>query len=352
MSFDPHPNLLQLTITTTPASPTTQTSLEISNADRDALVAVVANPTTTPLNGALGPATSRTPSNTEIVRITAVGADDSSRAGYATLTVTRNAETGGQTGHSVAANDVIKIVPTKKTFTDIEANADPSGWIAISVSLTYSSADGHIFVVTTGSDLSGIIGVGDRVKFTNNSTTFYGIVHAISSTTITLYGGTQYTVANSAITNPYYSHEKVPYGFNPREDYWTEEVSNATQAYQSSAVQNTWYNISSISIAIPIGVWRINYQCFLMSNGSATQTNAFATLSTTNNSETDGDFTVGFDSNGPTGMANMINREKILALAAKTTYYLNLKTSATGNTYLQTRGDLSKTFIRARSAYL
>src|ERR1035437_2862224 len=120
--------------------------------------------------------------------------------------------------------------PTANNIPVLHANAllpYSTGWFPIPTTLAYSTVDGHTFVVTTNSvDLTSYIGLGDRIKFTNNSTTFYGIVTAISSTTITLYGGTQYAVANSAITAPFFSHWKTPLGFLVRPDYWTESLSD------------------------------------------------------------------------------------------------------------------------------
>jgi len=115
------------------------------------------------------------------------------------------------------------------------------GWTSLTDTWTYSSADGHTFVVSTA-DQTAVIGKGDRIKFTNNSTTFYGICTAISSTTITLYGGTAYSVANSAITAISYSHVKVPFGFNPDPIIWTDSNSDVTDSSQSSPVSGTWYN--------------------------------------------------------------------------------------------------------------
>lgn len=121
MVMDPHANLLEVTVAATPASPTTQTVIGISNADRTALINAGMNPSTDgAFNASMGPATGRTPANTEIIRPTALGAVDSYSSGLANLTITRNAESGGQTGHSVASGDVVKVTITKKTLTDVE----------------------------------------------------------------------------------------------------------------------------------------------------------------------------------------------------------------------------------------
>ena len=87
-----------------------------------------------------------------------------------------------------------------------------SGWLAILATLTYASADSPTFVVNTSTDLTSKISVGMKLKLTQ-STVKYFIVTAITSTTITLYGGTDYTLTSATITDVYFSSAKAPFGF-------------------------------------------------------------------------------------------------------------------------------------------
>lgn len=233
-----------------------------------------------------------------------------------------------------------------------------TGWVAFpsSITLTYSSADDPTYVVSTSSDLSSYIQKGDRIKFTNNSTTFYGIVTAIDSTTMTLYGGTDYDVANSAITAPYFSHMKSPYGFPMDTTKWSVTTTDTSDRQQTSPSQNTWYNLGSVNIVIPIGSWKTSYQCAPSPlYNTSTSVNQYVTLSTANNSESDSDFTVFSYSSGASGNIRHdmpIFREKFLSLASKTTYYLNSKTDNASQTQLNLRNSIQKTIIRAVCAYL
>jgi hypothetical protein len=79
-----------------------------------------------------------------------------------------------------------------------------SGWNVLGATLTFSSADAPTYVASTSVDLTGVISVGMKLKLTQ-TTVKYFIVTAINTTTITLYGGTDYTLANATITLPYYS---------------------------------------------------------------------------------------------------------------------------------------------------
>lgn len=216
------------------------------------------------------------------------------------------------------------------------ANADWKSYL--DVIPTRASADDPTYVLTfAGVDLTSTIGVGMRIKFTQNSTIRYFIVTAISfstNTTLTLYGGTDYNVDDTgtyAISNFYYSSAKAPLGFPLTPEKWTEKTIATGVNNQASPVQNTWYNLGSISLSIPIGVWRVSYSVYALciSGSSGTISDMASTLSTSNNSESDINFTSALQSGGAAGTirtGGQNSRSNTLALASKTTYYLNGKT--------------------------
>lgn len=232
------------------------------------------------------------------------------------------------------------------------------GWHKLNgVTLSYSSVDGHTFVVGTTIDLTGLISVGMKIKFTNNSTTFYGFVTAINSTTITLYGGTDYSVANSAITNPYISHEKCPVGFPIDPLKWTEkyEAAGTSQATPSAS---TWYNLGG-SLAIPIGAWDVTIDGVgYCADNPNTVVAQYSTLSTANNSDADPDFRsywAGRFGSGNALISTPFFKRKHLLLASKTTYYLNTKTEVSGAdaiTLSDADSGTTKVHIKAVCAYL
>lgn len=229
-------------------------------------------------------------------------------------------------------------------------------WIPIQATLTYSSADDPTYVVSTSVDLTAVIGIGMRIKFTNNGVTFYGIVTAITSNSITLYGGTDYDVANLAITAPYFSPYKAPIGFPLDPDKWSVETSSSSSASQGSPVQNTWYN--AYNIVLPIGAWVVNWwalgECYI--SGSAANIDLQITLSTANNSESDTELGATFYMTLPTttGLDEMtwMTKGKCLTLASKTTYYLNYRTTLASVTTIVVNSTRKTTVIRAVCAYL
>lgn len=222
--------------------------------------------------------------------------------------------------------------------------------------LTYSSTDGHTFVVTVGTDLTSFIGPGARIKLTDSGTKYF-IVTAITSTTITLYGGQNYALTGGAITNPFFSFFKAPVGFPLDPTGWTEQLKSTSQVSQVNPTSGTWYNLGSLSLAIPIGLWQVEWTAAarVANNTGTVVADGFATLSTANNSESDTDFTArlyGGPSSGFFSLTETLGRRKALLLAAKTTYFLNAKTSVASVAEFDFQGSEAPTIIRAVCAYL
>ena len=209
------------------------------------------------------------------------------------------------------------------------------------------------FVVDTSGDLSGSIGIGDRIKFTDGTIKYF-IVTEISSTRLTLYGGTDYSIAGaSVVTSPYYSHMKSPFGFPINPIKWTVEVTDINDLAQNTPVNGTWYNLGPIYISIPIGCWRIYYSAHV-APFDATDADYWTsiTLSTANNAESDYDFTIASVVSIRKYYYLSRTIEKYLALTGKTIYYLLEKVSNNSLDSLRLNGSSSKTTIRAICAYL
>jgi hypothetical protein len=241
--------------------------------------------------------------------------------------------------------------------------AQPDGWTLYDqVTWVYSSADGATGIFTVaGVDLTGVLTVGTRIKLTQSATVKYFIVTVVSfgggNTTCTIWGGASYTLANSAISATSYSYAKCPAGFPTNPDTWTVETSDTTAAAQSTPTSGTWYNLGTITIVIPIGLWNISYEVWLQSNSIAAQTSVsqYCSLSTANNSESDTTMTswvILGSASGTLTLGDTSTRSKVLSLATKTTHYLIAKTIHANNNSINFRGDISPTKIRARCAYL
>lgn len=238
-------------------------------------------------------------------------------------------------------------------------NSINGGWIPANEAWVYSSTDGHTFVFTAPGDLTSKYSLGMRVTGINNSIQFYGFItklsHSSGTTTITCYGGTDYTLANSTITLPYYSSAKAPQSFPLDPAKWSEELIDTSQHIQSSPADNTWYNINSNSLDIPIGVWITSYRASIRGvRTSAGPIQIFSTLSTANNSSTNPAFDCYTISATLSENTMSVYTQNPLALTSKTTYYLNemIDTSNSGGQSLVLCSDFNRTIVRAVCAYL
>lgn len=269
---------------------------------------------------------------------------------------------GGGTGSTGATGATGSTGATGGTGATGATAGVADGWTEDLNTWTYSSDDGATGVVTINADLTGIIQAGDRIKFTQTTVKYFIVTatptYSAGNTTLTFWGGTDYTLANAAISATYYSHAKVPFGFNTNPDKWTVTVSDNSSYTQSSPVNGTWYNLGSINITIPIGIWTVRWVSVL--NISVPDIFQFPlckiTLSTANNSESDVYFTSIFGAGVNSGSYNVfsvLTAEQILPISTKTTYYLNggITTSTTISAF-RFRGDLSPIIIKATCAYL
>jgi hypothetical protein len=112
----------------------------------------------------------------------------------------------------------------------------PLGWSKVQETWSYASADAPTFVMTVPAGATAKYSPGMRVKLTQSTGgTKYFIITAVASTSITLYGGTDYTLNNEAITAPYYSTQKAPFGFPLSAAKWSVRVTNTSSASQTAS---------------------------------------------------------------------------------------------------------------------
>jgi len=235
-----------------------------------------------------------------------------------------------------------------------------TGWIPAGETWTYASADDPTFTFTISGDKTSKYSAGMRIKLTQTTVKYFiitKVAYSSPNTTITVYGGTDYDLADAVITLPYYSTQKAPQGFPLDPDKWTIEVIDTTAREQASPTQNTWYNLGGISINIPIGAFRVGYTCTMYGYATSADAVRYAvTLSTANNSESDSEFTafggIYTSTNETKGNYLPVCIEKSINLSSKTTYYLNMRTIDSGLTKIQLLNSTQPLIIRAICAYL
>ena len=236
----------------------------------------------------------------------------------------------------------------------------PTGWVD-APALTFSAADAPVYTVTCSGDYTYTIPVGARIALTHSGATKYFIVvktsYSSPNTTFTLYGGTDYTLAAGAITNPYYSIVKAPVGFPLDPTKWTVTVTDSTHRSKTTDISHsTWYNIDAAAqISVPIGIWNVSYMVYGSSSVTATPAwhSVRVCLSSSSNSCSDNlslqEHLVLTDLDN-----NILSVATIkVVTTAKTTYYVNIQCSAsTAITLLQYHNNLYPMVIKAECAYL
>lgn len=122
------------------------------------------------------------------------------------------------------------------------------GWVDANETLTYASAT----TFTCSAALAAILGAGDRIKLTQTTVKYFYVV-SVSGTTITVTGGSDYTLANAAITLPFYSHAVTPVGFPgsfafaPTKTGWTSTTKNVWQLIMVGKDVRIYFDLSGTS---------------------------------------------------------------------------------------------------------
>jgi hypothetical protein len=135
------------------------------------------------------------------------------------------ASLGGGIGRNIAAiardgaapegimGSTVSFTSTNGSNVDYE-----TGWISAAETWTYATATS----LTVPGDVTGKYAKGDKIKLIQTTEKYFYVIAVAFSvdTTITVTGGSDYTVANAPITGPAYSKAQTPSGF-PTWFNWT-----------------------------------------------------------------------------------------------------------------------------------
>jgi len=255
-------------------------------------------------------------------------------------------------------SDLNKFVGFKKDsgWGEIGAAVSGDGWNALG-ECTYEGADAPTYTFSIAADMTTILSSGMRIKLTDTTVNYF-IITAVGAfsggkTILTVYGGTDYTLTGGDITLPYYSTQKAPYGFTIDPIKWTVAVTDSTVRSQVSPTPGTIYNLGSISINVPIGIWNFGVYAVFHMRFTGAAGEAFIGLSTATDSYTDSELKAGIFGgyNAVANVGSTINMNKVLELTEKDTYYLIEDTPVSMDAFYL-RSDVGKTYIRAVCAYL
>ena len=126
---------------------------------------------------------------------------------------------------------------------------------------TWDYASSTTFTIS-GVDRTAIYRKGTRIKLTQSSTVKYFVViestYSGGDTTITIYAGADYALANSAISDNYYSYITIPSDY----PYWFNDTNIILVADTGSTITSPTYNRQVASV--------IGKQVFVHFNASFT----------------------------------------------------------------------------------
>ena len=114
------------------------------------------------------------------------------------------------------------------------------------------------------------------------------------TTSLTLYGGTDFQLSNSTISNLFYSMVQQPFNFNRNLNKWSvlytfSDVGSLT--YSGSPTTGTFYNIGNTSITVPIG----NFITYYIAEVTGAVTSGASTINVTLSTSTTSDSSSGYN---------------------------------------------------------
>lgn len=158
---------------------------------------------------------------------------------------------------------------------------------------------------------------------------------------------------SGGVSAVYYSTQSVPYGFPRAVSRWDLELKLRVTASQTSPTSGTWYNLSSLKVLVPVGMWDTSYLVSAAGDrASASQIKFNTTLSTANNSESDTDFTATAEASSVTILNTQLTASKVLNIASAAPYYWNMRAQFSSATTIYYLADRGTGYIRLRNAYL
>lgn len=239
-----------------------------------------------------------------------------------------------------------------------------SGWIPVTDTWEYLSVDDPIGVLTVPSDARLTYSVGMRIQLVNGGNTISGILVVVTETTLAFLheinpanNQALNLIANSPITVPMYSTQKIPFGFPMDPKKWQIFISTTSNSDQSSPSESQYYNLGGLSINVPIGSWELGYMLGIRVVAPTDITNVACTLSISSNSESDSDYSVYVPVDTGAGSTAIsfgcaVSKEKIITIAVGDEYFLLAVTTDSDASLLRFSGTAGATVMYAKCAYL
>ncbi len=152
------------------------------------------------------------------------------------------------------------------------ALVNENGWLPANGTWTYASAT----TITVPSGAASKYRKGDRIRITQTTDKYFYVI-GVADTLLTVTGGTEYTVANAAITNPLFSHGEpvdMPGYFSFTQSSWATSgtaFTNAPTTYLGRFyIQGNkcwiWYIFLTNATSGGTGIFRVTLTANLIPN--------------------------------------------------------------------------------------
>jgi len=145
--------------------------------------------------------------------------------------------TASDTLAAIAATQTL----TNKTLTSPVLQGTVDGWISANESWAYASAT----TITIPAGGAAKYAKGDKIKLTQTTAKYFYVV-GVADTVLTVTGGSDYTVADAAITLPFYSHQTSPIGH----PIWFNWTPTYTGFATDPTVKKAKFKVDAVVISI------------------------------------------------------------------------------------------------------
>lgn len=253
-------------------------------------------------------------------------------------TIKKNYNSDLATG-DILANQLVEVIYDGTNFQMLSPVAGSTttvgadGWTLANETWTYASAN----TINVPSGAASKYAKGDKIRIKQGAGYKYLYVITVADTLLTVTGGSDYTVANSAITDNYYSHQVNPIGFPIKfscaAPTWnTSDIDNGTGGQQPTAGA-TDFSIMGNKVSLR-GAWA-NSNVFKNGAGATISTSALPATLPTNASFF----------NLPCGIANPGGVNATITDRVAGEFRLNANSSIADNTNLAYSGFIFEYFF-------
>lgn len=118
-----------------------------------------------------------------------------------------------------------------------------SGWIDPEETWTYASST----TFTVSGDVTSKYRKGTKIRLTQTSVKYFvvtDVTYGAPNTTVTVTAGDDYTIANAAITDNFYSYDSCPQGYPSYFNYDNFTVTLDAGNLVSSGSKNGWFSVN------------------------------------------------------------------------------------------------------------